>query len=137
MQAMTNRGFGWKSQLSWVLLGAVLGSLCTGPVEKFENWMDERLYHGRELLEEGMRLRREAIAESTEDKHRAANELFRASMAAGKAEAFGQLAIAYGSGLGVKRDWQRCRALAVEAVRRDGGLVAIYLLDPDVCPEGK
>lgn len=126
---------GWRASLFWCVAGAILETASSPPMEGAKTWATEFLFHGKQYYEEGRKLRREAIKEGSIAKHQAANRAFQRSINApgGPPEAYGQLAIAYGIGLGLDADFRRCRALVIEAVRRDGSLGSIYLLDKDVC----
>ena len=121
--------------LSWAIGGAILGAVLTPVVERTGAEMREWLYEGRLNLEEGNRLRGEAVREASADKRRIATLAFersgrRAPRVAGAARH------RHLSRLGrPERFWQRGRAMLIEAVRRDGSLAAIYLGDPDVCPK--
>lgn len=125
--------------LSWAIGGAILGAVLTPVVERTGAEMREWLYEGRMNLEEGNRLRGEAVREASAEKHRIATLAFERSwQQAGTPEALAQLGIATCHGWGgLERSWQRGRAMLIEAVRRDGSLAAIYLGDPDVCPKTK
>ncbi len=125
--------------LSWAIGGAILGAVLTPVVERTGAEMREWLYEGRMNLEEGNRLRGEAVREASAAKHRIATLAFERSwQQAGTPEALAQLGIATCHGWGgLERSWQRGRAMLIEAVRRDGGLAAVYLGDPDVCPKTK
>ena len=123
----------WRANLFWALLGAAAGDLASSPLERAKDWAYEAVYQGQQFLKEGKALRRAAIAEGSEEKHRAANAAFRRAADAGVAEASAQLGIASCLGLGLSRDLRAGRAMIIEAVKRDGRLV--FYLNSDVCPE--
>ena len=127
----------WKVNLFWALFGVIVGNLATDPMENAKAWVHEARFHGQRYLEEGKTIRSAAITEGSEAKHRAANAAFERSAKAGTAEALAQLGIAYCIGLGVRRERREGYGLIIEAVKRDGRLGAIYLGDPEVCPEKK
>lgn len=127
----------WRVNLLWAGVGAVLGNLCTTPLERGKDALHEWVYQGRVLYEQASALRGEAAREESEAKHKAANAAFERSSDAGVAEALAQLGVAHCNGLGVPPSWRRGHAMLIEAVRRDGRLGPIYLGDPDVCPKAK
>ena len=130
---------GWRANLFWAIAGAILGAVLTPVVERAGAELREWQTSGRVNLEEGNRLRGEAVREASAAKHRIATLAFERSwQQAGTPEALAQLGIATCHGWGgLERSWQRGRAMLIEAVRRDGSLAAIYLGDPDVCPKTK
>ncbi len=125
---------GWRANLFWAIAGAILGALLTPVVERAGAELREWQTSGRMNLEEGNRLRGEAVREASATKHRDANLAFEHSwQQAGTPEALAQLGIATCHGWGgLERSWQRGRAMFVEAVRLDSAL-AYLLSDPDVC----
>ena len=125
---------GCISLFASAVIGAVAENLAANPTEHAKAWAYELIFHGQRFFEEGKALRRAAISEGSEAKHREANAAFERSFEAGVPEALAQLGIAHCIGLGVPRDWRRGHAMLVELVKQDGRLGAIYLGDPDVCP---
>lgn len=128
----------WRRNLFWAIAGAILGILLPALIDYLKPQLWEGFTHARQYLEEGNKLRGEAVREGSEAKHKAANAAFERSWAAGEVEALAQLGIAhcYGWG-GYARSWERGHSKLIEAVRLNSNLAPIYFGDPDVCPKAK
>ncbi len=127
----------WQGKLFWAVAGAVAGSISTVLVDQAKDWAMEAATHREALFGEAMALRRAAIAENSEAKHKESNAAFERAWRAGKTEALAQLAIAQCHGLGVPRAPGKGHSMLVEVARLDRCLGAIYLNGKDVCPQGQ
>ena len=83
----------WRRNLFWAIAGAILGILLPALIDYLKPQLWEGFTHARQYLEEGNKLRGEAVREGSEAKHKAANAAFERSWAAGR-----------GGGAGAARD---------------------------------